>query len=123
MFTAIPKSLVVYSNPDTLDRLRLDKEHKAIEQVLVKHQLPERVIRRIHAASLIDVGMALREQDYELILFSCHGDDNGLYLEDISTHEALPWELLSKTLSEAAPRMSVVILNACFSVNAKDVLL
>jgi hypothetical protein len=30
-FSAVPKSLVVYSNPAALDRLRLDKEHKAMQ--------------------------------------------------------------------------------------------
>jgi len=122
VFSAIPRSLVVYSSPDTLDRLRLDKEHRKIDQVLSKHQLPEYIIRRIHAATLIDVGVALREHDYELILFSCHGDNNGLYLEGVSSHAATSWVLLTNTLKDTAQNLSVVILNACYSASAQKTL-
>lgn len=122
IFSAVPKSLVAYSSPGTLDRLRIDKEHRAVEEVLDKHKFPEKIIRRIHAASLLDVSMKLREQNYEIILFSCHGDASGLYLEGNEGHAAVPWPVLAKALKDAAPSLSVIILNACYSTNAQTAL-
>lgn len=121
-FSATPRSLVVYSSPGSLNRLRIDKEHRAIEEVLARHRLPSTIIRRIHAATLLDVGKALREQDYEVVFFSCHGGSNGLYLEGSSAYSETSWRLLSGTLKEGAPNLSVVVLNACHSASGQDAL-
>jgi hypothetical protein len=118
-FSAIRRSLVVYSNPPQLDRLRLDKEHKAIEEVLKTRGLPDFIIKRIHAATLFDVGSALREQDYELVLFSGHGAKEGLYLEDEGGNAVTSWDLLSKTLKNYAPSLCALIINACYSTSAR----
>jgi hypothetical protein len=120
--SAIAKSLVVYSNPAPLDRLRLDKEHKAVEEVLRTHRLPDYIIKRIHAATLYDVGTALREQDYELVLFSGHGGKDGLYLENGRRDPVTSWDLLSKTLKNSVPNLCVVIINACYSTSAESAL-
>jgi hypothetical protein len=119
-FSAIPKSLIVYSSPGSLSRLRIDKEHNAIDQVLAKRNLPPTVVKRIHAATIMDVGAALLEQDYELVLFSCHGAADGLCLEPGPGHAFISWHLLSQTLLSAAPSLSVVILNACHSDTAEE---
>ena len=121
-FSAIPKSLIVYSSPEPLDRLRLDEEHRTIEQVLAKHHLPPWVITRIHAATLLDFGLALRERDFEIVQFSCHGDEKGLYFEGDGPREVTPWTVLSETLKGAAPSLCVVILNACYSAAAEQAL-
>lgn len=121
-FSATPKSLIVYSSPERLDRLRLDEEHRAIDQVLAKHHLPVWVIRRIHAATLLDFGFALRERDFEVVQFSCHGDEQGLYFEGKGAREVTPWKVLSQTLQGAAPSLCVVILNACYSAAAEQAL-
>lgn len=121
-FSAIPKSLVVYSSPAALDRLRLDKEHKAIERVIAKHGLNDRVIRRIHAATLLDAVSAMREQDFELVQFSGHGDLNGLCLEGEPGVSRVSWSVLASTLRQCAPNLSVLILTTCFSSEAEKAL-
>ena len=123
MFSATPKSLVVYSSPESLGRLRIDKEHRAIDSVLAKHHLGADVVHRIQAATLMDLAVALREEDYEVVVFSGHGDEQGLYFEADQGETHVGWDRLAQILKDAVPRLSVVIANSCFSSAGESLLL
>ena len=41
----LPKILIVFSNPENTSRLRLDKEHRAIEDLLLKEKYDRSIVR------------------------------------------------------------------------------
>jgi len=121
MFSMIPKTLIVYSNPDATTRLRLDKEHREMDRVLSKHSLPESIVKRIHAATMLDIGAALRDKDYEVLFFSGHGNQSGIVLDSDSRDPVgVTWSQLATLVRQAAPNLSVVVLNSCHSASSSD---
>jgi len=73
--------LIVYSNPDSWGRIRLDKEHRVLDQISKMHNLNKDAITRRHATSLEDFTKAMGERAYDLIQFSGHGEPNGFVFE------------------------------------------
>ena len=72
MATEAPKILILYSCPADQDRIRLDKEHRAIEEILKKHKVKTDRVKRVHATSVADFAQCLREGDYDIVQFSGH---------------------------------------------------
>jgi hypothetical protein len=48
-------SLIVFSNPGDTERLRLDKEHRVIDEALSKVGYPPEAVRRLHATRIDDL--------------------------------------------------------------------
>src|SRR4051812_40069794 len=103
-----PHTLIVYSSPSSLEPLRLDREHRAIERVLAKHGLEESVIKRIHAATIRDVAEALKQKRYEVVYFSCHGSVDGICLERDDKHALITWPTLVQVLKDEVPDLCVL---------------
>ncbi len=81
MFSAMPRILVFYSNPSNSDRLRLDKEDRALDLILERRNIHKSLVHKRHATSVKDFARALRDEDYEIVQFSGHGSNEGIYLE------------------------------------------
>lgn len=115
--TTHPKILICYSNPCDTDRLRLDKEHRTIEQVLKNHGLPSSTVHRLHATSVDDLVYELRQHSYEIIQFSGHGSTEGIYLENSENSGTvlLTSEKLASLLKNAAPYLQTLLCISCFS--------
>jgi hypothetical protein len=73
--------LILYSNPSDTQRLRLDKEHRTIDQLLEKLKLPADTINRRHAVTREDLLGVLSEIKYDIIQFSGHGTGECFCLE------------------------------------------
>jgi len=76
-----PEMLILYSNPSDTFRLRLDKEHRVIEQIIRNVGIDPRRILRLHAASVTDFIGELPKGDFEIVQFSGHGSSKEGYLE------------------------------------------
>jgi hypothetical protein len=112
-----PKVLILYSSPSTLDRLRLDREHKRIDQALkqIGHSSSE-VLRR-HAVTVLDVTRELSGQRFEVLHFSGHGSSDGLYVESASGNaaELLDAAKLARIVRETQPNLAAIVLMSCYS--------
>ncbi|PZN85617.1 MAG: hypothetical protein DM484_01420 [Candidatus Methylumidiphilus alinenensis] len=73
--------LVLYANPADTDRIRLDKEHRAIDQALLTSCLPTDIVIRRHATTFNDLVTALADTEFSIFHFSGHGSSNGIYLQ------------------------------------------
>lgn len=109
--------LILYSNPDDTSRIRLDKEHRAIDKVLDHLRLDPGIVRRLHAVTLKDVVEAIQSQHAEIIQFSGHGSDEGIYLDrqDHLGSELVDASRLAGLLKTAKSPPRVLILLSCFS--------
>lgn len=114
------KILILYSNPADTLRLRLDKEHRAIDQVLVKRQLSADTVVRRHATTLADVTAALAELRLSVFQFSGHGEAAGVYFEGRHGEgsELASAEQLAHLLSTSQPQLRVALFMSCYSADA-----
>jgi hypothetical protein len=117
-------ALIIYCSPERADRLRIDKEHRAIDAALVGTSGQDRVTR-LQASTLDDILRALQRRPYSVIQFSGHGSDKGILIE--STKE-IDGVLLDPTkiaaiLRLASPHLKVAIFMSCFSDSMADVLI
>jgi hypothetical protein len=117
---SVSRVLILYSNPADTARLRLDKEHRAVEGVLERANLPNATVRRLHAASVDDIAMALKGQQYEILQFSGHGSPGGFYLESarLDTGELLSPERAAALLRLASPDLKAALFLSCFSASS-----
>ena len=76
-------TLILYSNPSDTSKLRLDKDDRAMDDIVRELQSVREIrsIRR-HATSTIDLVRLISKEDFEIIQFSGHGDTKGIFLED-----------------------------------------
>lgn len=116
-YSQLSKILVCYSNPRDSQRLRLDKEHKIIEQLLKKHGLESSVVKRIHATTVEDLVHTIRQDTYKVIQLSCHGSPDGFYLESANSDNGfiLRAAHLNVLLRENSSHLQVLICICCFS--------
>ena len=117
MFSAMARILILYSNPSDSDRLRLDKEERALDQILKRRNIDRSLVDKYHATSVKDFVKALRLDDYEIIQFSGHGSDDGIYLENdqIDGGKIVDAGRIAALLQEALPDLKATILVSCFS--------
>jgi hypothetical protein len=109
--------LVLYSNPNDSERLRLDLEHRAVDSVLTELNLEASIITRLHAVTAEDFMSAIRSGDFEIIQFSGHGSSEGIILEKLPSgkEELVDAERLFTILSMPSPRRRALIFLSCFS--------
>ena len=69
--------LVVFSNPSDTSRLRLDKEHRKLDEIAdlaAEHALH---FERKHAATKSDLAQALAAREFKIVHLSGHGSEEG----------------------------------------------
>src|SRR4051794_19837926 len=77
--------LCIYSSPGDLPRLRIDEEHRTIDRLLERLNLPAHTIQRHQAATVQDVVGYLNRDAYDIVQISSHGDESALVVEDEET--------------------------------------
>jgi hypothetical protein len=109
--------LILTSNPDQTSRLRLDKEHRAVDDAKARFGTNADAVVRMHAATLEDITRALTKQPYDIVQFSGHGSLEGIMLEDSNLVGpfVLSADRLCAILLEAQPNLRAVLLTCCYS--------
>ena len=112
--------IVFYSAPSDTPRLRLDQEHRAMDDVLRELHLEPSLIQRIHATSVEDLTRSLQEKEYEIVQFSGHGSESSIFLEDRhqDTSMAVPAGQIAQILRETSPNLKVAIFMSCYSAES-----
>jgi hypothetical protein len=121
-----PKVLIAFSNPEDTARLRLDKEHRAIDQVIQKLHLDNQILHRMHAVTVDDLVDAIRKGGYEIIQFSGHGSASGFYIESSDSKSSgtyLTPQNIVDIIKAAAPRIKLVIFLSCYSASSIPILI
>jgi hypothetical protein len=118
---SVPSVLILYSNPDdSSSRLRLDKEHRAIEEMLRRLRVEPAQVQRRHAVSIPDFASAVTGETFEVLQFSGHGCEEGIFLEQaqLNTGELVDAQRLAAILRSATPSLRVLIFMSCFSASS-----
>jgi CHAT domain len=121
----IPRILIVYSNPPSSGRLRLDMEHRRVDLAIKRCGLDPSIVDRLHATSIDDLTNALRTRSYEIIQFSGHGSATAIYLEN-SIHNGsvrLSAEKCAQILLETGTRLRLAIFLSCYSAETVPTLI
>ncbi|MTW13418.1 CHAT domain-containing protein [Pseudoduganella eburnea] len=108
--------LIVYSSPADLERLRIDREHRRIEEVinLGKEQVVS--VDRKHAATLQDLARTIADRQYDVIHFSGHGGSSGLYFDtNADSSNLVSADHLAKLINSTQKTLCAVVLMSCFS--------
>jgi hypothetical protein len=96
----------------------LDKEHKAIERVIEARRVDPLSVRRLHASTLNDLLQAIQKERYDVVHFSGHGSEEGIYLEDEQTGhgELVSADKISKAMAQDTP-FTAALFVSCFSAS------
>ena len=73
------KVLVIFSNPPGNTPLRLDKEDRVISRVCRTFEASVTLVRQ-HASEIDDIHSLLTSGGFDVIQFSGHGSEGGIYL-------------------------------------------
>ena len=125
MIKSNSRILVLYSSPSKPSRLRLDIEHRAVEQVLRELHVNPSLVNRLHATTTEDLTNALLEENYEIVQFSGHGNQEGFLLEDLTLGEKgifVSAKEIANILHEISPQLKVAIFLSCYSAESIPVL-
>jgi hypothetical protein len=113
--------LIIYSNPGDTERLRLDIEHRVIDDVIEARNVPPGTIIRLHAARLLDIVNSLSEREYSLIQFSGHGSNQGIFIEsgkETENSEFVTAKKLAELLTKSQPNLKAAIFLSCYSAES-----
>jgi len=117
--------LFLAANPHGTQPVKLDSECAAIQRELkmARHREDFRFESR-WAVGIDELMRHLRELDPTVIHFSGHGGgSDGLILEDEQGQpQPISARALTKVVGAAAPRVRLVVLNACYTAVQADVL-
>jgi CHAT domain len=112
------KVLVIFSNPPGKAPLRLDKEDRAVTRVCRNFEGSVVLVRQ-HASEVDDIHDLITNGGYDVIQFSGHGSEDGIYLDrsDLDEHqgEIVSAKRLLSLLELANKPPLVVILLCCYS--------
>lgn len=111
------KVAVFFSNPGDSQRLRLDQEHRAIQQIIEKLKIPAETFHRFHATSTKDIIEILSNTEYDIVQFSGHGSQEGIFLESSTSQGGtmVTVSQLSALLKATSKHLKLLVLNSCFS--------
>jgi hypothetical protein len=113
--------LILYCSPSGHDRLRIDKEHQAIDRVIRELKIPVDQIVRKQAATFDDVLDAIGEDEFDVIQFSGHGDEDCLLLDSASGDAfECPISDLVEIISRRQPNLRLFISLSCFSYSSTE---
>lgn len=117
--------LIAYSSPADEDRLRLDREHRRVEESISAAGASVATVDRKHATTLEDLARALASKQYEIVHFSGHGDATGFCFDSAAGEEGTFVKVnhLAKLLQTTQRTLSAIVLISCYSSDAsKDLL-
>ncbi len=119
------KVLILYSNPANTRRLRLDKEARAISEVVSKLGLPYGAVISRHATTYNDLVNVLAEDQYDIIQFSTHGTAESVVLEGVNskTGVKVSAERIASLLVKTQPHLKLAIFMSCFSAISIPILI
>jgi hypothetical protein len=103
-------------SPAGADRLRIDKEHRAI-QAVAKNFADRARFYSIPAATFGDVLGMLTHEEFDVVHFSCHGSPDRLLFEtDGRSSEGLvPLGQIANLLNRRQPGVRAAVFMSCFS--------
>lgn len=109
-------ALIVFSNPSDTSRIRLDKEHKAVQALISRFGISTLNIDFKQAANKADLAQTLASKQYRIVQFSGHGSDEGFYVEGCDDRsECLGPKELCDILKQFQPKLGLLILMSCYS--------
>ena len=117
-------TLILYSNPSDTSKLRLDKDDRAMDDIVRELQSIREIrsIRR-HATSTIDLVRLISKEDFEIIQFSGHGDTKGIFIEDPDREfgTLLSARLIEQILrGSSTQNLRILIFMSCYSAGMVD---
>jgi hypothetical protein len=109
--------VVFYSNPDDTRRLRLDKEHRAVDEMLTRGGHSAEAVLRKHATTVDDMLRTLKGHPFEVVQFSGHGDKEGIFIEAGTSggRQLLAADRLKSLIASCGRRPRAIVLMACYS--------
>lgn len=108
--------LLVFANPVTTSRLRLDSEAREIQQSLERSKHRDNIkLVPLHATTIKDLRRVLLEESFRVIHISGHGSRNGLLLANDRGGQYLVDPPTFVELFRRYPSIECVLLNACYS--------
>nr|BBH86384.1 hypothetical protein KTC_11350 [Thermosporothrix sp. COM3] len=109
--------LAVFANPPGTDRLRLDREERAIRAAIERSKFRDHIhLETRAAATLEDLSRALLDETYQIIHIAGHGNGRGLVLADEDGGMRLINQaVLADLLQEYRSTIQCVLLNSCYS--------
>jgi HEAT repeat protein len=109
--------LILASNPVDSSRLRLDEEIREIENGLQRAKFRENLTLKSSLATRSDdLRRAMLDFRPNIVHFSGHGSEEGIYLEDESGYaKPIVGEALANFIHFFAESVECVVLNACYS--------
>jgi hypothetical protein len=111
--------LIAFSNPADSHRLRLDREQRALRELLAPDDFKS--IRFLTAATVDDLAEALSVGNLRVVHFSGHGSETGFYFESSGEGESgqeLSAEALAELISQHCPNLQALILASCYSASS-----
>lgn len=120
--TSMPRVLICYSNPSDTSRIRLDVEHSELESLVRRDPSQEMPLTRLHATRVEDLFSEAASGQYEIIQFSGHGDESGIYVEspDRSGSQLVGFDAVRKLLEISTPHLRALVLTCCYSSSYKN---
>jgi hypothetical protein len=114
--TEIRKVLLVCANPSGSDRIRVDREERALREAIQLSPHRDKIsITSLQAATVDDLHRALLRDHFDVVHFSGHGTNRGLVFEDTEGRIFVPSsQALGRLFGKHG--VSAVLLNACYSL-------
>lgn len=114
--STLTKVLLVFANPITTSRLRLDSEAREIQQSLErsKHRDNIKLVSR-HATTIKDLRRVLLEEPFRIVHISGHGSRSGLLLANDRGGQYVVDPATFVELFQRYPSVECMLLNACYS--------
>lgn len=113
----IVKIMFLSANPQDMDSLRFDKEFRDIEHNITHSQNKDRIkIVTKLAVRLNDLQLYLNEERPNIVHFSGHGNEQGIFLEnDSGRSQLVKTSALAAFFKILNNDIKCVVLNSCFS--------
>lgn len=117
------KVLFLTGEPDGIDRLRLDREIREVQEQVRKSEHRDAIVFEYRlGARLTDMIQHLNEVEPDVIHFSGHGADSGIALHDADDQLRLMTnEELDRLLGVAPRPLTLVVFNSCNSAEQANV--
>jgi hypothetical protein len=111
------KILILSSNPQDTNRLRLDQEVREIDEGLRRSKKRDNfTIDQKWAIKIRDIRRALLDYEPNIVHFCGHGDKDGLIIEnDIGEAEIINSDALTGLFELCSAHIECILLNACYS--------
>ena len=109
-----------FASPDHEARLRIDKEHREIEEVLRDSLDTTISFTSQQAATFGDVLSVLTRGSYDIVQFSAHGTEDYLLFEENATSPVgrVSLENVAAALERTQPNLRLALFMSCYSADA-----